>query len=240
MASNSGTLIERGEERMKKNMMMLSALFLVLFIHHARATSSEQQVVAEIARENITIYAQDKGGMYQDIAIDFKGNVYTNPFWVNVTNPAYAPQIDYEDINQDGKKEVILILTKGYGTGVLDQEVHVFHSDENRLEEILVDNPMAIVHKNVKASLTPNKADIAIGKKRYELNVKSLNLPPNTLFNEMYFGNIIQYRVKNQQLLAILHPQLAPGVFMGNLLITYDYRDHMYQAKSIDYQLEDL
>lgn len=225
---------------MKKYMIVISTFFLVLSFNHARATNWEQHVIGKIDQENITIYAKEKGGFYQDFEIDFKGNVYANPFWMNVTNPAYAPEIYYEDINQDGKKEFIIILTKGYGTGVLDQEVHVFHIDENRLEEVLVDNPMAIMNKNVKASLTPDKVDIEIGKKHYELNVKALNQPPNTLFNEIYFGNIIQYSVKNNQLLAIAHPQLAPGVFWGNIIITYEYRNHMYQAKSIEYQLEDL
>ena len=81
--------------------------------------------------------------------IDFKREVYWTPFWMNVTNPSYAPQVYYEDINKDEKKELIIILTKGYGTGLLDQEVIVFHIDNNQFGEVLVDNPMAIVNKDI-------------------------------------------------------------------------------------------
>ena len=69
---------------------------------------------------------------------------------MNVTNPSYAPQIFYENINNDEKKELIIILTKGYGTGVLDQEVKVFHEDNHRFSEELVYKPMDIVSKNIQ------------------------------------------------------------------------------------------
>jgi hypothetical protein len=69
--------------------------------------------------------------------------------------PTYDPQIYYDDINKDEKKELIIILTKGYGTGALEQEVNVFHIDTNRFGEVLVDHPMAIVNKNIKTTLTP-------------------------------------------------------------------------------------
>lgn len=45
--------------------------------------------------------------------------------------------------------------------------------------------------------------------------------------------------MKNNQLIATLHPQLSPGAFVGSIVITYEYRDDMYQAKSIEFQLED-
>ncbi len=90
----------------------------------------------------------------------------------------YAPQIYYEDINNDEKKELVIVLTKGYGTGALDQEVNVFHIDNKPFGEVLVDHPMVIVNKNIKASLTPSKAEITIGTTQYLINVKELKLLP--------------------------------------------------------------
>lgn len=224
---------------MKRYRIMTLVIFLASSLYIAVAATPEQTVVAKLDKDNITIYAKEKDGLFQDFKIDFKGKSYSRPSWVNVTNPAYAPQIHYEDINNNGKNELIVILTKGYGTGVLDQEVHVFHIDTNHFEEVLVDHPMAIINKNVKASLTSSKAEIMIGKKHDAINVKELKLLPETMFNEIYFGSIINYGVKNNQLIATLHPQLSPGAFVGSIVITYEYRDHMYQAKSIEFQLED-
>ena len=225
---------------MKRSIIFIITFILVIALNKAGATIPEHIVVAKSDKDNITIYAKKMDGLYQGFKIDFKGKVYSKPFWINVTNPTYAPQVYYEDINKDEKKELIIILTKGYGTGVLDQEVHVFHVDNNRFEEMLVDHPMAIVNKNMKGSLSPSKAEIIIGMKHHVINVRKLNLLPETIFNEINFGSIIKYEVKNNDLIAILHPQFSPGSFVGNISIIYEYRDKMYQAKSIEFQLEDL
>jgi hypothetical protein len=214
------------------------SLIVVFFIgpYNTDAAGNGYEVVAKLNNGDITLYAKKKVEFYQDFKIDFKGTLYSRPFWINVSNPTYAPQVYYEDINNDEKKELVIILTKGYGTGVLEQEVNVFNVDNNRFVEVLVDNPMAIVNRNIRSSLSQSKAELTIGKKHYVINVKKLELIPETIFDEMNFGSIIKYEVKSNKLVAILHPQIAPGVFVGSIIITYDYFDKMYQAKSIEFQ----
>lgn len=225
---------------MKRFIISIIAILFVIAPVTAGATIPGYTVIANSDKDNITIYAKKMDGLYYAFKIDFKGRVFSRPYWMNATNPSYAPKIYYEDINTDEKKELIIILTKGYGTGALDQEVNVFHIENNRFGEVLVDHPMGIVNKNIKASLTPIKAEITIGKKHYVINVKGLKLLPEILFDEINFGSIIKYEVKNNKLIAILHPQFSPGAFVGSIIITYEYRDKMYQAKSIEFQLEDL
>ncbi|MDZ5472397.1 hypothetical protein SM124_11625 [Bacillus sp. 31A1R] len=225
---------------MKILIVSILAILFVVAPNKAEATIPGYTVIAKSDKDNITIYAKKMDGLYYDFKIDFKGKVFSRPFWMNATNPTYAPEIYYEDINNDEKKELIIILTKDYGTGVLDQEVSVFHINHKRFGEVLVDHPMAIVNKNIKASLTPSKAEITIGKKQYLINVKELKLLPETVFDEINFESIIKYEVKNNKLTATLHPQFSPGAFVGSILITYEYRDKMYQAKSIEFQLKDF
>lgn len=221
---------------MRKFLVLALIVCLLINPYKTNAAGNGYEVVAKISNENITLYAKNKDEFYQDFKIVFKGTLYSRPFWINVTNPTYAPQIYYEDINKDQKKELIIILTKDYGTGVLEQEVNVFHIDSNRFGEVLVDNPMAIVNKNIRSSLSQSKAEITIGKKHYVINVKELELIPETIFDEINFESIIKYEVKNNKLIATLHPQFSPGAFVGSVIITYEYRDKMYQAKSIDFQ----
>ena len=85
--------------------------------------------------------------------------IYSRPFWISEINPTYAPKIIYKDINKDQEKELIIILTKGYGTGVLWQDVYVFDTMDHRLDvnEVIVNNPLAIIHKKVKTKLTALK-----------------------------------------------------------------------------------
>ncbi|WP_257535850.1 hypothetical protein [Mesobacillus foraminis] len=62
------------------------------------------KIVSRNAKENITLYAKEMNGLFRDFKINFKGGLYSRPFWISETNPAYAPQIIYEDINKDQKK----------------------------------------------------------------------------------------------------------------------------------------
>ncbi|MDW0114815.1 hypothetical protein QT711_16585 [Sporosarcina saromensis] len=90
----------------------------------------------------------------ENFRLGANGSIQHFPFWINVSNESYWPQLIYRDINQDGEKELIIILTKGYGTGIILQDVHVLHNTETNFgdvyREMIVDNLLAILLKNVK------------------------------------------------------------------------------------------
>jgi len=220
---------------MKNHIILLLTLFLVVFISVAEAKNEEYEIVSKLSNEKITLYAKKIGSLFRDFKLDFKGESYFRPYWMNVTNPAYAPQIYYEDINKDGEKELIIILTKGYGTGVLDEEVHVYRHT-NGLIDVLVDNPIAIIYKSVKTSLTTNSAEIRLTDKVYKIDISPLEIQPENLFNNIAFGGSIHYEVQDNQLIVRVSGQISPASFVGEIVIVYEYRDKMYQAKSIEFQ----
>jgi hypothetical protein len=199
------------------------------------AEAEEYKVVSELPKENITLYAKQKNGLFQDFKFHFKGETYFRPFWMNVTNPTYAPKLFYEDINQDEKKELIVTLTKGYGSGALDEEVYVYRYT-NGLIDILVDNPLAIIYKNVKTKLTTEKAEIIVGDKVSIVDTKSID--PSHLFEDIGFGSLIDYEVINNNLMVRISGQITPAMFIGDIVIVYEYRNRMYQAKTIDFIAE--
>jgi len=212
---------------------MILLLIVLLFVpNNIEAQNEEYVLVSKSDKENITLYAKKIGDMYRDFKIDFKGETYFRPFWLNVTNPTYAPKIYYEDINKDEKKELIITLNKGYGTGVLDEEVYVYRYT-NGLNEELVDNPLAIIYKNVKTKLTTEKAEVIIGDKVFYDDTKSIE--PSHLFKDIFFGNIIDYEVIKKQLMVRVSGQITPAMFIGDIIIVYEYRDKMYQAKTIEF-----
>lgn len=99
---------------------------------------------------------------------------------------------------------------------------------------MLVDDPMAIIYKNVKTKLTNEKAEIRIGDRVSKVDITSLDNPTN-LFDDIAFGGTIKYEVKNHQLTAAISAQISPAGFIGEIVIVYEYRDKMHQAKSIEY-----
>ncbi|MGA3674295.1 hypothetical protein [Lysinibacillus agricola] len=230
---------------MKKIIILIFAISLFAVLIKAKAMINEYDEIAKSDKVDVSLYAKKMNGVYTNFKINFQGGVLSRPYWINTTSPTWSPQIIYEDINKDGKNVLIIILTKGYGTGILEREVHVFHIQNQLLNkkfvevpvEVLVDDPIAIVLKNVKTELLPNKANISIGDKKYTIDIKSLGIKPEHLFADIYFGNIINFEIKDNQLIAKIGGQISSaGGYIGDILITYMFKDNIYQAKSIKFE----
>ncbi|KOP80894.1 hypothetical protein AMS59_00105 [Lysinibacillus sp. FJAT-14745] len=230
---------------MKKGLMLIIAISLFTVLTKTKAMINEYDEIAKSEKADVTLYAKKMNGVYTDFKIYFQGGVLTRPYWMNTTSPTWSPQIIYEDINKDGKNELIIILTKGTGTAILEREVHVFHIQNKRIGkelvavpvEVLVDDPIAIVLKNVKTELLPNKAIIIIGKKKYTIDTKPLKIDAEHLFPDIYFGNIINFEINDNQLIANIGGQISPaGGSIGDIQVTYMLKDKMYQAKSIEFK----
>lgn len=218
---------------MGKRYVILLLMFIFLFVPKSvSATTEGYEVVTKIPEENIALYSKKMNGLFRDFKIDFKGETYFRPDWINVTNPTYAAKLFYQDINEDGKKELIIILTKGYGSGALYEEVYVYRYT-NGLIDVIVDNPLAIINKNVKTKLTTEKAEITLEDKVSIVDTKSIE--PSHLFEDIGFGSVIDYEVINKNLMVRVSGQITPAMFIGDIVITYEYRDKMYQAKAIEF-----
>ncbi|WP_342540022.1 hypothetical protein MHI39_19910 [Heyndrickxia sp. FSL K6-6286] len=216
-------------------------LILVFLVVHPIIVGAETQgydIVSKNNKENITLYAKKMDGLFRDFKINFKGEMYSRPFWISEITPTNSPQIIYKDINKDQEKELIIILTKGYGTGVLWEDVYVFDTMDNHLDvnEVIVDNPLAIIHKKVKTKLTAQKAEVNVNDKKCIIDITGLEIMPENLFNDIGFGSIIDYEVRDNQLIVSVSGQVSPASFIGSIVIVYEYRDKMYQAKSIEFQ----
>ncbi|WP_017753992.1 hypothetical protein [Calidifontibacillus oryziterrae] len=206
------------------------------FVASSKNIPDGYEMVTKSNEDQIFLYAKKTDDFYYDFKIDFKGTLYSRPFWLSLAhNPTYAPLIIYENINQDENKELIIILNKGYGSGVLLDEVYVFNTDNERFSEVLVDHPLAVLYKNVKTKLSPTQAEIRVGDKTSVVDITPLEIQPTNLFDDVAFGSIIDFEVRNNQLIVTMAAQISPAGFIGEVVIIYEYRDNMYQAKSIDF-----
>ncbi|MBN8194231.1 hypothetical protein JI667_19040 [Bacillus sp. NTK074B] len=222
---------------MKIYISLLISLIFVINPSIAGAKIEGYEVVSHNDKENITLYGKKMDDLYRGFKVDFKGQIYTRPFWNSVTSPTYASQIFYIDINKDKKEELIITLTTGYGTGLLWEEVHVFDTLDNRLNvnEVIVDNPLAIVYKNVKTKLSNEEAEIRVGNKEYKVDITPFEIKAENLFDDVGFGSIIDYEIINNNLMVKVSGQISPASYIGDVIVTYEYRDKMYQSKTIDF-----
>lgn len=229
---------------MTRYLILLIAILIISTPIRTEATIERYEKVASLKEENIILYAREMNGYYSDFKIKFKDGTLSRPFWINETNPAWYPEIIYEDVNQDRKKELIIILTKGHGTGLLEQEAYIFHIEQKEIGEgvvdvpveVLIDNPIAIIMKNVKTQLTSDNAKISIDDKHYTIDINPLGINDEQLFGDVHFGNITKYEVTDNQLIAKIAGHISPAGFIGEIVIVYEYQDQMYQAYSIKFR----
>lgn len=192
-------------------------------------------VLTRVPEANATLFAKKKGSMYEEFILEVNGVYKQFPLWKNVTTPTYAPKLFFDDINRDGKKEMTIVLTTGYGTELLQQEVHVLHQTRTFYNEVLVDNPLAIVLKNVKTKLSEHHAELMIEGHKTVVNIEPLQIHSANLFSDISLGNIVSFEVVEHELIATVGAQVSPAAYIGAIKIAYDYKDKMYQAKRIEF-----
>lgn len=206
----------------------------------SRQNQTKEIVVGELPEAKITLFAKEREGILEKFRLEENGISQHFSFWINVSNETYWPQLINTDINQDGEKELIIILTRGYGTGVINQEIHVLHKIDtnfgNVYREILVDNPITTLLKKVKMELTKSHALITIGHHKTEIEIDKLGIEPRNLFSDITTANLLRFEIIDNNLMAIIGAQVSPvGGFIGSFRITYEYKNEMYEAKKIEF-----
>ncbi|MDU1844948.1 MAG: hypothetical protein E6778_05340 [Niallia nealsonii] len=201
---------------------------------------TEEILVESLPEAGINLYATEREGMLENFRLHLLSGDKYLPFWFNVSNQTYWPNTFYKDINQDGKKELIFVLTTGYGNDIVKQNVHVFHQIKTNLgnsyKEILVDNPMAIILKNVKTKLTKTEAIINIGTKKTVLKIDKIGINSKDLFPDISISNISKIEILDNKLTAIIGATISPaGGYVGDFRITYTFKDKMYQLEKIKF-----
>ena len=71
---------------------------------------------------------------------------------------------------------------------------------------------------------------------RRPINVEELGIVPSHLYKNVGFGSTFKFEVINNKLVAIVGAEVAPtGGSLGEIHITYTYKDNMYQAEQINF-----
>ncbi|AEG61090.1 stalk domain-containing protein [Desulforamulus ruminis] len=201
----------------------------------ANPGESREQVVASLPGADVTLYAKKYKGDYEQFKVQMKDCVRSFPYWHNESN--FLPQIYFSDLNGDGRKELTVILTTGHGTGVYDSEVHVLTED---LSEVYVEDAMPIVLKNVKTQILPTGVEISIGDKQTMIAQENIAIEREKWYTEVGFTGVRYFfDTENQQLKAAVPATLSIGGFLGEVQITYTFKDKMYQAQKVEFLLSE-
>jgi hypothetical protein len=195
-------------------------------------------LLSSLPDEPIAVYG-DKGSvnkagdLYEGLYLSINGvNKYFA--WESMVG-AFGPELSLADLNGDGKKELIVILTTASGTGVHLSDIHVI--DPETFKETYVADPLDIIRKNVASSVVHENGTVTItltvnGKK--SAITFSEDYAQGWAEDQVVFGNIIRYAVDGTKLKATVPAQVSNTVFTGDVEITYAF-DGYYAMESINF-----
>jgi hypothetical protein len=204
-----------------------------------KQSESKENIVGELPDAHVKLLASEGTYTLENFKLIYNGGVQSFPSWKNEISPVFSPKLFYKDINQDGQKELIIVLTTYHGSDLHIQEVHVLHKIQNnksyKYTEIIVENPSDIFHENVKTTLTKSEAIIIIGDKKNIIKLKKFGVEPSHIYSSIDIENALSYEIKDNKLTAILGARIAPSVIVGNFLITYIFKNGRYQMSEIEF-----
>lgn len=176
-----------------------------------------------VETDKVTLIANNvTDDMYEGIIVQTQDKINAFP-WVNVTNPSYVPTVNIADVNNDGKDEIIIILTTGYGTGVLQQDIHVLNMGD--LSEINIQNPMEEINKNVSSTITENEGKVNVTVKWNGKIIEKSNYNPDYAgiwFDEVSFGSHIRYDIIDNKIIANVSGAISPAGFPITVFMEYN------------------
>ncbi|PAB60244.1 hypothetical protein [Anaeromicrobium sediminis] len=199
------------------------------------------KMIASIPEEKIYLYAlQEQDGWYKGMVLSING---VNKFfdWRNITFKSFMPKLHYLDLNNDNKKELVVILIHNKGTGIYVTEVHILNT--KNLCEYKVKDALDIIKENVETKIVSKKeVDIKINDIIY--NVKIGHIPQEhsaitpSEVSEFYYEDLINYSVRDNTLNVVVGVEVKeqPLAYLGFFIIDYYFKDGEFKANRITFK----
>ena len=142
----------------------------------------------------------------------------------------------FNDINQDGEKELIILLTTSTGTGVHQEEIHVINP--NNFLEVDIENPFNVIEQRVNTKIMEDGKNVVIkivvNNKETIINMKKEYAVE--WFDYVYFAHVIHYQIIDNKLIAEVAAQVSVAGFVGEIEISYMFDDNKYKANTIEFK----
>ncbi|MPM04592.1 hypothetical protein SDC9_50870 [bioreactor metagenome] len=196
-------------------------------------------LLASLPDDQIYLYGDqtdyDTTGWYDGLYLSING-VSRYYGWQNIGKESFLPTLSLNDMDGDGQKELVIVLTTGEGTGVNQKAVHVI--DPENFAEAGVTDPLNIISDNVDTSIVHENGSVTVtvivnGQKSV------ITLPENYAQGwaeeKASFGSIVTFEVDGSVLTATVPAQISYTVFVGEVVITYAFDGSQYVMKTIEY-----
>jgi hypothetical protein len=206
----------------------------ILYLNNKNSAFEE---VSSFKNINIKLLARKSHGYLRDfiLCVGEKNEEFHD--WANVEIPDYYPKLYSLDVTNDGKEEVVVVLTTKKGNGSYINEVHIFEkpSDEKEsVKEIFHENMQTEVQKNTAFTYTDKH--LKINLKGKEIIVPKYELPSFDNNVNISLGNFILYKVENQKLKGVVLVSQNSKQYIGSIIATYRYHNGVMVIDKMEFK----
>lgn len=224
-------------------MKKLTALFCCLFFVWSSGVSyanelkmPAEMLVAKDEKEGVFIYATpfSKDDLFRNVRVKIGKEVVEPQDWQISMREERRPELQVMDLNDDGKKEVVIILTLGTGTWVVQKEAHILQEVETAnglaFEEMDIDNPVHTIQRDFRFKATEKKIEVEGRGHTWKAN----NLCGKTNFKHRFpLHQSVNWKVEGNNLNAHVGLTLTDNCVPGEFILKYKQRGEMYIAEQI-------
>lgn len=187
-------------------------------------------LISSIPDRDIYLYGFSNGVI---LYVDDSGYYYN---WYYLTPRFILPRMHLGDFDGDGTEELAVILYVGSGTGVSVEELHIIKiyedqvlsrdpSDSNYFEinkdyftdyqfDNYIDQLEAVSLLKTYSENDELMGDLTIGDNIYSISLKDLysNAPNTQVENNVYFGNVVHFKVESNKLIGEFVANVATDI----------------------------
>lgn len=178
----------------------------------------------------------DMDGNYSSLRLKGNGVDAVPAFTIPQLPRDSLPILTSHDWDGDGKLELAVFYAVASGTGVDMHEAHVLNPDT--MQEIPIEDPRQVLAKKVSSSLDRDKIKIQLPNRTICLATRDY-VPADAKLSESLGGAILTFEIgKNSEIIArSAVDTYATTNYIGDYLITYQFREGAFKMKDIDFKL---
>ncbi|MBV7508236.1 hypothetical protein KW850_23740 [Bacillus sp. sid0103] len=228
---------------MKRTLSILGCLIFLLTntVSAEKSTEPIQSLVVANKKEGVYLYAtlNPREEIYTDFRVKIGKEVVEAFGWAAAMSETRIPELHVIDLNKDGIKEVVVIITLGTGTWVVEKEAHILQQVETAnggkaYEEMDIDNPVHTIERDFEITATNNKIQV---KGRSHV-WKAANVCGETYFHHRFpLYQSVNWKVEGNNLIADVGLTITFNCVPAGFRLKYMQKGQIYVAKKIEVKL---
>ena len=190
----------------------------------------DADLIASIPEEKIYLYGLNRNesdSNYKNVILSINGiNKVFNWQSGSLIEEQYLPHLYLSDLNNDDKKELVIVLNEAGGTGVYKNTVHIINPEN--FTEYKVEDPLDIINKNISTKISSKEIEILKNGTIEKSFANDYNI------SKVFFEDYINYTIlENNKLQATVGIEFDQRGYLGNILIEYSFKDGIFKADKI-------